>query len=191
VSCDYRSGLSLPYLHCPHDSGPIQWARGDVGCRRAPLGSGWLRVARDGSGAKVPPPAARPQVLRGGSSSSGFLIREHSKQEKKPEGGVSFDQILSLLQCSRFLHSHAYRESKKELCHYHGISQMKPFHPVIYLFACGHLCIFLECLYLSFLVNKICVASSRFVLRPGGPLPETRECTSRIFTSYLTIINMR
>ena len=79
VSCDYWSGVSLPYLHSPHDSDPIQWARGVVGCRRAPVGSGWLRVARDSSGAKVPPFAARPHLLRGGSSSSGFLIREHSK----------------------------------------------------------------------------------------------------------------
>jgi len=109
---------------------------------------------------------------------------------KKNPGGVSFDQILSLLQCSRFLHSHADGESKRELCHHHGISQKKPFHPVIYLFACGHLCMFLECLYLSFLGIKICVASG-FVLRPVGPLREARECTSPFLTSYLTIINMR
>jgi len=25
--------MTLPYLHRPHDSGPIQWARGDVGLK--------------------------------------------------------------------------------------------------------------------------------------------------------------
>jgi len=25
--------MTLPYLHHPHDSGPIQWARGDVGLK--------------------------------------------------------------------------------------------------------------------------------------------------------------
>ena len=47
--------MTLPYLHRPYDSGPIQWARGDVGKalhRRAPLHSGVLRVARGGSGVK-------------------------------------------------------------------------------------------------------------------------------------------
>ena len=36
--------MTLPYLHHPHDSGPIQWARGDVGLK--------------------PSAAARPKVLR-------------------------------------------------------------------------------------------------------------------------------
>ena len=50
----------VPYLHRPHASGPIQWARGDVR-RRAPLDSGLLRVARGGSGAKAPLLAAHPK----------------------------------------------------------------------------------------------------------------------------------
>jgi len=28
--------MTLPYLHRPHDSGPIQWARGDVGLKSPP-----------------------------------------------------------------------------------------------------------------------------------------------------------
>jgi len=56
----------LPYLNNPHYSGPIQWARGDVRRinkalrRRAPLGSGVMRMACGGSGAKALPLAARP-----------------------------------------------------------------------------------------------------------------------------------
>ena len=34
------------------------------------------------------------QVFRGGSSYTRFLIREHSKQETPPGGGVSFNQLV-------------------------------------------------------------------------------------------------
>jgi hypothetical protein len=37
---------------------------------------------------------------------------------------------------SRFFYSHAHGESKRELCHHHGISQKNPFNLVIYLFTC-------------------------------------------------------
>jgi len=83
VSYDYWSRVSLPYLHCPHDSGPIQWARGDVGLKPsaaarpwALAGCEWRAVAPR---AKAPLLAACPQVLRWGSSPSGFLIREHGE----------------------------------------------------------------------------------------------------------------
>jgi len=36
--------MTLPYLHRPHDSGPIQWARGDVGLKPLRLPRAALRV---------------------------------------------------------------------------------------------------------------------------------------------------
>jgi len=64
--CQFRTLLSL---HRPHDAGPIQYARGDVGLlrRRAPLklflgnclNSGWQRVARGGSGAACRAPQCK------------------------------------------------------------------------------------------------------------------------------------
>jgi len=41
---------------------------------------------------REPPSKNLYQVLRGGSSYSRFLMREHRKQETPPGGGVSFDQ---------------------------------------------------------------------------------------------------
>ena len=51
-----------------------------------------------------PPSKDLYQVLRGGSSHTRFLIREHSKQETPPGEGVSFDQCTgqnSQVGCSR------------------------------------------------------------------------------------------
>jgi len=45
-------------------------------------------------GGRGPPSKHLVQILRGVSSSCGFLIREHSKQETPPGGGGSFDQLL-------------------------------------------------------------------------------------------------
>ena len=40
-----------------------------------------------------PPSKNLVQILRGGSSYTRFLMREHSKQETPPGGGISFDQL--------------------------------------------------------------------------------------------------
>ena len=52
-----------------------------------------------------PPSKHLVQILQGGSSSSGSLIREHSKYETPPGGGVSFDQLARHLQDTCFLSS--------------------------------------------------------------------------------------
>ena len=64
--------MTLPSGDDPHDSGPTPLLWSDpVGARRrqakalrrrAPLYSGYLRVARGGSGAKAPPLVARPYI---------------------------------------------------------------------------------------------------------------------------------
>jgi len=41
-----------------------------------------------------PPSKHLVQILRGGSSYTRFLMREHSKEEAPPGGGVSFDQYV-------------------------------------------------------------------------------------------------
>jgi len=46
-----------------------------------------------------PPSKDLYQVLRGGSSYTRFLMREHSKKESPPGGGVSFDHSVCLSVC--------------------------------------------------------------------------------------------
>jgi len=49
-------------------------------------------------GGRGPPSKNLYQVRRGGSSSSGFLIRKHGKKENPRGGGVSFDQSVNKMQ---------------------------------------------------------------------------------------------
>jgi len=69
VSSNYREGsvIKLSPLFAPSSwlwSDPVGARRRRTKAlrRRAPLGSGWMRVTRGGSGAKAPPLAARPKA---------------------------------------------------------------------------------------------------------------------------------
>jgi len=59
-------------------------------------------------GGRGPPSKNLYQVLRGGSSSSGFLIREHSKRETFPGGGGSFDHSVFVCAYVHTLCVHMY-----------------------------------------------------------------------------------
>ena len=64
------------------------------------------------------------------------------------------------LTATRFFYSHTHGESKRDLCHHHGISQKHLFDLVISLFACVLSLYIYECVYLSFRVVKISVVSN-------------------------------
>ena len=88
----------------------------------------------------VQPPAFATMLSSWRSATSRFNLQ--GVQEARPsfprswraqEGALPSSWRLA---ASRFLHSHAHAESKRELCHHHVISQKNPFNLVIYLFAC-------------------------------------------------------
>jgi len=78
----------LPYLNNPHYSGPLQWARGDVGLKPS-AAVRLLRVARGGCGAESPSachaPIFHPLVvgpLRVGARQ--LLLQPRAPEEKNP-----------------------------------------------------------------------------------------------------------
>ena len=78
-----------------------------------------------------------------------------------------------------FMHAHTHGESTMELCHHHGISQKNPLEILIYSCACVSSVQVLEYVYFSFPLVESSVASN------GTPTITQRECTFRIFISYL------
>jgi len=79
--------MTLPYLHRPHDSGPIQWARGDVGLKPSAAARPVRRCSCTPATKAVLPNIhyARPVISRSGAA----LRRHHGtlcNRDMEPRG---------------------------------------------------------------------------------------------------------
>jgi len=126
--------MTLPYLHCPHDSGPIQWARGDLR-RRAPRGS-IIKTApshKNGTSCRIekrskdPPPFADAACggLKNTTSHENrvCIFCETKHKQKDPRGRVAvhgciiIDAIIHAnLHCGRVVRTRCKRSAVARVC---------------------------------------------------------------------------
>jgi len=106
--CDHTNLHTLIYLQCRNMYISHTWP--DIDRRKHPPRGGFLfgRFPNQEPGGRGPPSKNLIQILRGGSSSSGYFVREPAAQKKNPGGGGSCNQHSWIyLHFQRYIYGHS------------------------------------------------------------------------------------